>query len=200
MARQKTRGRKSVKKPPGGKAPRKQPVAAVAKPAKPAKKIQFRKGTVALREIRRYQKSHELLIPKLPFMRLQRNAISALQEATETMLVGTFSAINLLAIHANRVTIQKKDFSTLAGIVSCLGVQMPHLNFQLNGATVGGPGWEEIVGKDGESHGLNMQRLLAKRKAREGKVAEETRALTKRIQKGQKGRQVEEDDDTEDEE
>lgn len=45
-----------------------------------------------------------------------------------------------------------------------------------------------------------MQRLLAKRKAREGKVAEETRALTKRIQKGQKGRQVEEDDDTEDEE
>lgn len=48
MARQKTRGRKSVKKPPGGKAPRKQPVAAVAKPAKPAKpakKIQFRKGS-----------------------------------------------------------------------------------------------------------------------------------------------------------
>ena len=32
----------------------------------------FRPGTVALREIRRYQKSTELLIRKLPFQRLVR--------------------------------------------------------------------------------------------------------------------------------
>ena len=68
---------------------------------------QYRPGTVALREIRRYQKSTELLIRKLPFQRLVReialdfwpkdggprftaNAIKALQEAAEAYLVGLF--------------------------------------------------------------------------------------------------------------
>lgn len=37
-----------------------------------AKKRRFRPGTVALREIRKYQKSTEFLIRKLPFMRLVR--------------------------------------------------------------------------------------------------------------------------------
>lgn len=36
------------------------------------RKHRFRPGTVALREIRRYQKSTELLIRKLPFQRLVR--------------------------------------------------------------------------------------------------------------------------------
>merc|ERR1711969_389930 len=64
----------------------------------------FRPGTVALREIRRYQKSTELLMRKLPFQRLvreiagdfkndlrfQATAIVALQEATEAYMVSLF--------------------------------------------------------------------------------------------------------------
>ncbi|KFZ51758.1 Histone H3.3, partial [Podiceps cristatus] len=86
----------------------------------------YRPGTVALREIRRYQKSTELLIRKLPFQRLGREndqdiqtkktdlrfqsaAIGALQEASEAYLVGLFEDTNLCAIHAKRVTIMPKD-------------------------------------------------------------------------------------------
>lgn len=83
----------------------------------------FRPGTVALREIRRYQKSTELLLRKLPFQRLvreiaqdfktdlrfQSSAIAALQEAAEAYLVGLFEDTNLCAIHAKRVTIMPKD-------------------------------------------------------------------------------------------
>ena len=85
--------------------------------------FKFRPGTVALREIRKYQKSTELLIRKLPFQRLvreiaqdfktdlrfQSSAIGALQEASEAYLVGLFEDTNLAAIHAKRVTIQPKD-------------------------------------------------------------------------------------------
>jgi histone H3 len=77
----------------------------------------YRPGTVALREIRRYQKSTDLLIRKLPFQRLVREiaqdfkndlrfqgtAILALQEASESYLVSLFEDTNLCAIHAKRV-------------------------------------------------------------------------------------------------
>lgn len=91
---------------------------------KGVKKVyRFRPGTVALREIRRYQKSTELLVRKLPFQRLvrevatnfkqdlrfQSSAILALQEATEAYLVGLFEDTNLGAIHAKRVTVMIKD-------------------------------------------------------------------------------------------
>jgi histone H3 len=83
----------------------------------------YRPGTVALREIRRYQKSTDLLIRKLPFQRLVRElaanfkqdlrfqgtAILALQEASEAYLVSLFEDTNLCAIHAKRVTIMPKD-------------------------------------------------------------------------------------------
>jgi len=83
----------------------------------------YRPGTVALREIRKYQKSTNLLIRKLPFQRLvkeiaqqirhdlrfQSTAILALQEASEAYLVGLFEDTNLCAIHAKRVTIMPKD-------------------------------------------------------------------------------------------
>ncbi|KUF90102.1 histone H3 [Phytophthora nicotianae] len=83
----------------------------------------YRPGTVALREIRKYQKSTDLLIRKLPFQRLvreiaqdyktdlrfQSTAILALQEASEAYLVGLFEDTNLCAIHAKRVTIMPKD-------------------------------------------------------------------------------------------
>jgi histone H3 len=81
----------------------------------------YKPGTVALREIRRYQKSTELLIRKLPFQRLvreiaqdfksdlrfQSSAIGALQESVEAYLVSLFEDTNLCAIHAKRVTIRK---------------------------------------------------------------------------------------------
>jgi histone H3 len=90
---------------------------------KQKKPHRYRPGTVALREIRRYQKSTDLLIRKLPFQRLvrelaqdfktelrfQSSAIAALQEASEAYLVGLFEDTNLCAIHAKRVTIMPKD-------------------------------------------------------------------------------------------
>ncbi len=83
----------------------------------------YRPGTVALREIRKYQKSTELLIRKLPFQRLvreiaqsfnadlrfQSTAVLALQEVSEAYLVGMFEDVNLCAIHAKRVTLMPKD-------------------------------------------------------------------------------------------
>ena len=85
--------------------------------------MRWRPGTVALREIRRYQKTTELLIRKLPFSRLVREiaqdfktdlrfqpqAVGALQEAAEAYLVGLFDDTNLCAIHARRITIMPKD-------------------------------------------------------------------------------------------
>ncbi|KAF8883683.1 histone-fold-containing protein, partial [Infundibulicybe gibba] len=94
-------------------------------------KRRFRPGTVALREIRKYQKSTDLLIQKLPFSRVvreitlsmttdmgnydvaglrwQSSAIMALQEASEAYLVHLFEDANLCAIHAKRVTIMTRD-------------------------------------------------------------------------------------------
>ncbi|XP_047665747.1 histone H3-like [Tachysurus fulvidraco] len=117
MARTKQTARKST----GGKAPRKQLATKAARKSAPAtggvkKPHRYRPGTVALREIRRYQKSTELLIRKLPFQRLvreiaqdfktdlrfQSSAVMALQEASEAYLVGLFEDTNLCAIHAKR--------------------------------------------------------------------------------------------------
>ncbi len=121
MARTKQTAQKST----GGKAPRKQ-VAAKATPksaGEGGKKHRLRPGTVALREIRRYQKTTDLLLKKAPFQRLvrelsqehqtdlrfQSSAVLALQEASEAYLVGLFEDTNLCAIHAKRVTIMPKD-------------------------------------------------------------------------------------------
>ena len=124
MARTKQTARKST----GGKAPRKTLAAKAARKSAPAtggvkKPHRFRPGTVALREIRKYQKNTDLLIRKLPFQRLvrevandfktdlrfQSHAIQALQEASEAYLFGLFEDSNLCAIHAKRVTIFPKD-------------------------------------------------------------------------------------------
>ena len=122
MARTKQTAHKST----GGKAPRKQLATKAARKSAPAtggvkKPHRYRPGTVALREIRRYQKSTDLLIRKLPFQRLarkiapdfkscfQESAVLALQESAEAYLVGLFEDTNLAAIHAKRVTIMPKD-------------------------------------------------------------------------------------------
>ncbi|XP_054347336.1 uncharacterized protein LOC129038403 [Pongo pygmaeus] len=113
MARTKQTARKST----GGKAPRKQLATKAARKSAPAtggvkKPHRYRPGTVALREIRRYQKSTELLIRKLPFQRLvreiaqdfktdlrfQSSAVMALQEACEAYLVGLFEDTNLCCL------------------------------------------------------------------------------------------------------
>lgn len=91
-----------------------------------AKKRRYKPGTLALKEIKRYQKSTDLLLLKLPFSRLvrevalsmsttgdivrwQSQAIMALQEAAEAFLVHLFEDTNICAIHAKRVTIMQKD-------------------------------------------------------------------------------------------
>lgn len=90
----------------------------------PRRKRRARPGTAALRQIRKYQKSTNLLIPKLPFQRLVRevtydlggsnvrfgaSALLALQEASEAYLVNLLEDSNLAAIHARRVTLFPKD-------------------------------------------------------------------------------------------
>jgi histone H3 len=124
MARTKQTARKST----GGKAPRKQLATKAARKSAPVnggvkKPHRFRPGTVALREIRKFQKTTELLIRRRPFQRLvreiaqdfksdlrfQSSAVLALQEASEAYVVGLFQDTNLCAIHAKRVTIMPKD-------------------------------------------------------------------------------------------
>lgn len=87
------------------------------------KKYRYRPGTVALREIRQYQKNTNLLIAKLPFQRLireiashmklnirfQTSTIEALQEASEAYLVQLFADSKLCATHAKRSTIIPRD-------------------------------------------------------------------------------------------
>ena len=96
---------------------------------KAKKPHRYRPGTVALREIRRYQKSTDLLIMRAPFQRLVRQicmelgekdprfigfrwnpqALLAIQTASEAYLVNLFEDANLCALHAKRVTLMQKD-------------------------------------------------------------------------------------------
>ena len=109
------------------------------------KKRRYKPGTVALREIRKYQRSTDLLISKLPFARVvrevadefieanydssasavglrwQSSAILALQEATEAYLVHLFEDANLCAIHAKRVTIMQRDIQLARRILGVWG-------------------------------------------------------------------------------
>ena len=96
----------------------------------------YRPGTVALREIRRYQKSTDLLILKKPFgrvvkdyandknitgakgdeFRYQGTALLANQEMAEAMLVRKLEGANLAAIHGKRVTVMPKDIELVKKI------------------------------------------------------------------------------------
>ena len=83
----------------------------------------MRQGLKALKEIKKYQSSTEILIKRLPFqrvvkeivpkvqedLRLQSTAILALQEVGETFLAGLLEQSNLCALHTKRVTIMPKD-------------------------------------------------------------------------------------------
>ena len=88
---------------------------------------------MALHEICKYQQSTESLIRRTPFNKLikeisqeyricpegpgtpsvqvhfQSTALAALQEVAENFLVGLFEDVNLLAVHAKRVTVMPRD-------------------------------------------------------------------------------------------
>ena len=127
MARTKNSARKStvvkapamkIKKKTQEAKPKKKPSQMV--PPAPRK---YRPGTIALREIRRYQKGTEMLLRKLPFQRLvrevaqaekdgvrfQASAVLAMQEATEAHMINLFADTCLCCIHGGRVTIQPRD-------------------------------------------------------------------------------------------
>ena len=107
----------------------------------PQKQLTTKSAPVDLREIHRYQKSTELLIPKLPFQRLVREiaqdfntdlcfqsaALVALQEASEAYLVELFEDTNLCAIHTK--PIMPKDIHLahrIRGMRGSGGVKIPH--------------------------------------------------------------------------
>ncbi|KAL5715897.1 hypothetical protein ACHQM5_017658 [Ranunculus cassubicifolius] len=83
----------------------------------------YRRGKVSFKEIRKYQKTTDLVIPMIPFKRLvcevtqeiktgfrfQSNAVCALQGAAEAYLIGLFEDAILCAAHAKRVTIMTED-------------------------------------------------------------------------------------------
>ena len=113
-----TSGTRSPRKSPN---PRKK--VTMTPPKNPTKK-RYRPGEKALKEIRFFQRNTDLLIKKLPFARLvrevqtyffrkeyrwQAGAMLALQEASESHLVGLFEDANLCTIHAKRVTLMPKD-------------------------------------------------------------------------------------------
>uniref|UniRef100_A0A915AQF2 Histone H2A/H2B/H3 domain-containing protein n=1 Tax=Parascaris univalens TaxID=6257 RepID=A0A915AQF2_PARUN len=96
------------------------------------RKRHYRPGVKALREIREFQKTTELLIRRAPFGRLIREitmqlapksdlryqlaALGALQEAAEAFLVQLFEKSFLCTIHARRVTLMPRDMQLVLRI------------------------------------------------------------------------------------
>lgn len=128
MARLKSVARKSDSMPKARHPPKSRKSEGHENLAKHArtKPHRWRPGTVAIREIRKYQKNGELLFRKKPFERLVReiaqdqglvaggvrfqpSSVAALQEASEAWLTSLFADTNLCALHARRITIMPKD-------------------------------------------------------------------------------------------
>ncbi|KAJ2546537.1 centromeric DNA-binding histone H3-like protein cse4 [Coemansia sp. RSA 1933] len=126
------RGGKTTPRTPTARAPGRTSNRATDSPGGGSRKRRLPNGIKALREIRMFQKSTDMLISKLPFARVvreiaqdyvsdythsgtptglrwQSSAILALQEASEAFLVHLFEDANLCALHAKRVTIMQKD-------------------------------------------------------------------------------------------
>ena len=122
----------------GGKQPRKHLLHKLIRQNKSAtggikKPHRYHPGLLALRGICRYQQSTDCLIKRTPFnklikeisqeyrvcpdgpgtpsvqVRFQLTALAAFQEAAENFLVGLFEDVNLLAVHAKRVTVMPHD-------------------------------------------------------------------------------------------
>ena len=94
------------------------------------KPFRFRPGVLAMRDIKRYQANTQCLLRRLPFQRVireicqewksdarfQASALLALQEATEGFMIHLFSDMNSIALHANRVTVLRKDLALILGV------------------------------------------------------------------------------------
>jgi histone H2A len=100
-------------------------------PLLPGEKRRHRPGTVALREIRTFQKSHNcIMILKAPFERLvreigkdfktelrfQKSGVTLLQQFVEDRIVDLFNKANLCAIHAGREKVMPKDIHLVRNI------------------------------------------------------------------------------------
>jgi histone H3 len=105
--------------------PAKKDVVAAGKMPKPRKAHRFRPGTVALREIRRYQKSTENLVPFTRISNLvrelirqhtygkdvcvQKGVVALLRDTGEEFISRVFAEAQLQAIHAKRITVTVPD-------------------------------------------------------------------------------------------
>lgn len=130
----KGRGSKGMKMPrPAMKSSRKNSGPPAPKTSGVKKAHRYHPGTVALREIRKYQKTTELLTRALPFQRLvrkivmdmavatdhkrfQAESLQLLREATECYLIKQLQKTNLAAIHGKRVTVMPKDIDLVENI------------------------------------------------------------------------------------
>jgi len=98
---------------------------------KKRKKVHFKPGTVALREIRKEQKSTKLLIRMAPIRRLireiiqefksdvriQKGALEALHHYIEAYVIRIFECANHIACENKRVTMYKRDINIVAKII-----------------------------------------------------------------------------------
>ena len=102
----------------------------------PKKKRRFKAGTVALREIRKYQRSTDNLVPAAPMervvrsilqeqghtdIRLSKKGMAAIHEAAETYLAEQFNVMCELAIFRGGVTITAKDLAMAKKLNKALG-------------------------------------------------------------------------------
>lgn len=90
-----------------------------------SKKMRKRPGAMALREIRKYQRSTDTVIRRLGFQRLvrdiaqqivpeakfQQSSLKVIQECTEMYLCRLFEDSQLCTLHAKRVTVFVKDMA-----------------------------------------------------------------------------------------
>lgn len=102
----------------------------------------FKPGTIALREIKKYQKSTELVLQKAPLQRVIKSIMHAynaqlrmsstgaliIQEAVEAHIISLLADCNLCAQHARRVSIQPKDFYLARRIRGKQGEPVPTHN------------------------------------------------------------------------
>lgn len=186
-------------------------------------------GVVALREIRKYQNSVNLLLQRRPFMRLVKEimwsdqirgtthfritsgALVALQEACENHLVGLMEDCNLLAIHAKRVTIMPKDMELARRIrgdarvlrkgEATVRLAGAALDIHLHGK-VKDHKRKSFGGKEPSVSALRLIEAARARKEAEEREAEELRASTT-VAAGGRGDEDEDEtvfDDTDEEE
>lgn len=176
------------------------------KPGGIKKPHRHRPGTVALREIRKYQKGTDLLIRKLPFQRLCREiarkfkedvrftpqAMFALQTAAEEHMIRVIEKSYNATIHCKRVTLMPKDIQLFKKMTDC---NLQHVELEEIVSAAGLP--DKPKKKDEKA--LRAQKARAKREEEERKEREkeneqrEKEAREKREEEERKKREKEND-------